>query len=182
MSKADDVAVEIDRQLEILHRCRSVFPRLDANMAGQSEFRAPGYYQQLGLNVSVKLSEPMTTEFIDGLFDLGHWINENFVVRLWSILESNGVRGKINQELQGWQDVDLVRRLRNKIGHGSGVYDPNDADKKKLFDVIVEYYKVPEGYSYFEVEKYPIGIKQVLVPMANGCKQYAAGYFEAKKE
>jgi|SRR5688572_18980378 len=180
MNKASAIAAEIDKQIEILHRCRSVFPRLDNSLVGQTEFRAPGYYQQLGLDVSVKLSSPMTAEFIDGLFDLGHWINENFVVRLWSILESNGIK-TVNQELDNWRDVELVRRLRNKIGHGSGNYDPNDKDKKKLFDSIVDYYKVPQGYSYFDVEKYPIGIKQVLVPMAHGCKTYAAAYLAVKK-
>lgn len=183
MSVADDVAAEIDRQVDFLHRCRSVFPRLHKGMAGQKEFEAPAYYRQLGYNVSVKLSQAMTAEFIDGLFELGHWLNENFVTRLWAVLESNGIVGeqmKINQDLDGWQDVDLMRRLRNKIGHGSGTYDPDDPDKKKLFDTIVEYYKVPEGYSYFEVEKYPIGVGQVLVPMAQGCKKYTAAFIAAK--
>src|SRR5688572_31484394 len=90
-------------------------------------------------------------------------------------------RARSTRASHHWQDVELVRRLRNKIGHGSGNYDPNDKDKKKLFDSIVDYYKVPQGYSYFDVEKYPIGIKQVLVPMAHGCKTYAAAYLEVKK-
>ena len=51
-------------------------------------FRAPECYQQLGYDVSVKLSAPMTAEFINGLFEMGHWLNENFVIRLWAILES----------------------------------------------------------------------------------------------
>src|SRR5229473_656739 len=89
MSVADNVAAEIDRQVDFLHRCRSVFPRLHQGMAGQTEFSAPEYYRKLGYDVSVKLSEPMTEEFIDGLFELGHWLNENFVTRLWAILESN---------------------------------------------------------------------------------------------
>jgi len=42
----------------------------------------------LGYDVSVKLSAPMTAEFINGLFEMGHWLNENFVIRLWAILES----------------------------------------------------------------------------------------------
>ena len=93
MSVADDVAAEIDRQVDILHRCRSVFPRLHQDMVGQTEFEAPEYYRQLGYNVSVKVSQPMTPEFIDGLFEMGHWLNENFVTRLWAILESNGIVG-----------------------------------------------------------------------------------------
>jgi hypothetical protein len=185
MSVADDVATEIDRQVDFLHRCRSVFPRLHKNMAGQTEFSAPDYYQQLGYNVSVKLPAPMTPEFIEGVFELGHWLNENFVTRLWAILESNHVvsrTSKIDQGLANWRDVDLLRRLRNKIGHGSGAYEPGDADKKKLFDAIVQYYNVPQGYSYFEVEKYPIGVGQVLVPMAQGCKTYAAAFVAAKDD
>jgi hypothetical protein len=184
MSVADDVGAEIDRQVEFLHRCRSVFPRLQSNMAGQTEFEAPQYYRQLGYNVSVKLAQPMTAEFIDGLFELGHWLNENFVTRLWAILESNQIvskTSKIDQGLENWRDVDLLRRLRNKIGHGSGAYDPADAEKKKLFDAIVQHYNVPGGYSYFEVEKYPIGVGQVLVPMAQGCKKYTAAATTAKE-
>jgi len=88
MGIADDIATEIDRQVDFLHRCRSVFPRLENGMVGQSAFRAPEYYQQLGYDVSVKLSAPMTAEFINGLFEMGHWLNENFVIRLWAILES----------------------------------------------------------------------------------------------
>jgi hypothetical protein len=183
MSVADDVAAEIDRQIDFLHRCRSEFPRLHNEMAGQTEFEAPEYYRQLGYNVSVKLSQPMTAEFIDGLFELGHWLNENFLTRLWAILESNQIvskTSKIDQALEHWRDVELLRRLRNKIGHGSGTYDHADAEKKKLFDAIVQYYNVPEGYSYFEVEKYPIGVGQVLVPMAHGCKRYTDAFVAAK--
>jgi len=53
-------------------------------------------------------------------------------------------------------------------------------EKKKLFDAIVQYYNVPEGSSYFEVEKYPIGVGQVLVPMAQGCKRHTVAFVAAK--
>lgn len=43
-----------------------------------------------------------------------------------------------------------------------------------LWEMIVGYYKLQPGYSYLEVDKYPIGVKQVLVPMAEGCKKYVA--------
>jgi hypothetical protein len=63
------------------------------------------------------------------------------------------------------------------VGHGSGVYDPEDPDKTMLWEMIVGYYNLQPGYSYLsylEVDKYPIGVKQVLVPMAEGCKKYVA--------
>src|SRR5690349_17963066 len=108
MGLAEDIALEIDRQVEFLHRCRSVFPRLEMRMVGQSAFRAPDYYQQLGYDVAVKLSEPMTAEFIDGLFEMGHWLNENFVVRLWAILEAASQR---NRKHVGPRRLERLRRV-----------------------------------------------------------------------
>jgi hypothetical protein len=38
-------------------------------------------------------------------------------------------------------------------------------------DFIDGLFEVPEGYSQLEVEKHPIGVGRVLVPMAQGCKK-----------
>lgn len=60
------IGPQIDRQVEFLRRCHSVFPRLDRNMAGLPQFEAPEYYRQLGYNAVVKLSEPMIRQELAG--------------------------------------------------------------------------------------------------------------------
>lgn len=172
---------EIDRQIYLLHRTRSVFPRLGQELVGQKQFDSPDYYKQLGFNATFDVAEGISQEFVDGFFEIGHWINENFLLRVWAVLESHKIVGntvKIDKTLDGWENVELLRRLRNKVGHGSGLYDPEDPDKKMLWDMIVGHYKLQPGYSYLEVDKYPIGVKQVLVPMAEGCKKYVTAFVE----
>ena len=44
------------------------------------------------------------------MFELGHWLNENFVTGLWAILESNGIvakTSKINRNVTHSRDMDL---------------------------------------------------------------------------
>ena len=46
---------EIDRQIYLLHRTRSVFPRLGQELVGPKEFESPDYYKQLGFNATVEV-------------------------------------------------------------------------------------------------------------------------------
>jgi hypothetical protein len=144
----DEVHAEIDRQIYLLHRTRSVFPRLEQELVGQQEFESPDYYKRLGFKASFEVPEGISQEFVDGFFEVGHWINENFLLRLWAVLESRKSVGntiKIDKTLDGWENVELLRRLRNKVGHGSGEYDPDDPDKQMLWEMIVWHYKLQPG-------------------------------------
>jgi len=145
---------------------------LGTHLVGQQTFEAPEYYRQHGHDVAVTLPEPMTAEFIDDLNNLAHWLNENFVLRLYAVLESKGLfRKGINQQLDGHEEMDITRRLRNIVGHG-GLDDPDDADKKKLYDRIVQHFKVNSESYLDDPTVYPLGVGQVLVPLAEGCKRY----------
>jgi hypothetical protein len=173
---AESVADQIDRQVAFLHRCRAVFPRLDTALVGETKLEASEYFKQQGHSIEIQLSSPLTEDLLYELNELAHWLNENFVVRLYAVMESNQLvseKIKIDQALEGWEELDILRRLRNKVGHGTRGYDINDQDHVKLYERIVVHFGIKKDYSYLEVDKYPIGIAKVLVPMANGCKRYA---------
>lgn len=110
----DDVAAQVEAQIAFLHRCRSVFPTLRPELVGQSGFDTARYYQTLGLGMSFRFSSPMTPEFIQQFNALGHWINQNFVLRLYAVLESNQlISDKIRiKPVDGNEEVDILRRLR----------------------------------------------------------------------
>jgi len=178
--KALVVLAQIDVQIAFLLRCRSVFPRLGGDLVGQRTFEAPEYYRQHGHDVVVTLPEPMTAGFISDLNNLAHWLNENFVLRLFAVLESNGLfRARIRNELDGHDEMDMTRRLRNMIGHG-GLYDPDDADKRKLYDRIVQHFQVNSQSYLDDPMVYPLGVGQVLVPLAEGCKRYVTAASNAQ--
>jgi len=116
---ATEVVAQIEVLIEFLHRSRSVFPRLGADMVGRKMFEAPQYYRQHGHDVVVRLPEPMTAEFVNGLNSLAHWLNENFVLRLYAVLDAQRLfREGIRNGVDGHEEIDITRRLRNMIGHG----------------------------------------------------------------
>ena len=173
---SQDIISQIDEHLEFLHRSRAVFPYIPEKLVGQTEIETAPYYQGMGLKYLLKFSEPLTLEQIRSINDLGHWVNQNFIVRLYAVLESKGLISdniKIRPNLSGNEEVDIVRRLRNLFGHGSGNYDQMDTVKKKLFDRIRTQFNLNcEEISKIE-GKFPLPINQVLVPLAQGCKRYA---------
>jgi hypothetical protein len=177
MEFSKNIIRQIDEQLGYLHRTRAVFPFLPETLNGEKRFVTAPYYQGMGFTYIFEFATPLTLDFIKSHNDLAHWINQNFVVRLYAVLESNGLISQaiqIRPDLQGHEEVDIVRRLRNQFGHGPGNYDPTDPEKKKLFDRIRTYFNLSNEEISRSEGKFPLPINQVLVPLAEGCKRYAA--------
>jgi hypothetical protein len=173
----DTVVRQIDEQIQYLHRSRSLFPRLSTDLVGHTEFPTPPYYGNMGLGIWFRFSSPLTYAFITEFNDLAHWINQNFVLRLYAVLESNGLISqtiRIRPDIEGHNEVDIIRRLRNTFGHGSGRYDPADAEKRELFERIVSHFDLEVGKDSEHEGKYPLSISGVLIPLAEGCRRYAA--------
>jgi hypothetical protein len=173
----DAVIRQIDEQIQYLHRVRSLFPRLSTELVGHTEFSTPPYYGNMGLGVWFRFTSPLTSEFITEFNDLAHWINQNFVLRLYAVLESNGLISpiiRIRPDIEGHDEVDILRRLRNSVGHGSGRYDPTDPDKRQLFQRIVAHFDLDVGEDSERGGQYPLSISEVLIPLAEGCRRYAA--------
>jgi len=164
----DHVAQQIDEQIRYLHLLRSVVPRLSADLVGQTEFPTAPYYRNKGLGIWFRFSSPLTSEFINEFNDLTHWINRNFILRLYAVLESNGLVSqtiRLRPDIEGHDEVDIVHRLRNSFGHGSGRYDQADPDKRQLFERIVSHFGLDVGGDSEDEGKYPISISQVLAPL-----------------
>jgi hypothetical protein len=172
----DDIAQQIDEQIQYLHLLRSVIPRLSSDLVGQTKFPTAPYYRNKGLGIWFRFSSPLTADFINEFNDLADWINQNFILRLYAVLESNKLVSRtitIRPDIEGHDEVDIVRRLRNNFGHGSGRYDPADPNKRQLFERIVSHFGLDVGEDPGDEGKYPLSISQVLIPLAEGCKQYA---------
>jgi len=181
MSEAQRIIEQIDIQLRNLLNIRAMFPTIKDNMVGQTKFQTAPFYQNKGLNIVFNLSSPLTLEKINEINEIGRWANQSFIVRLCALLESyqvipqNGQR-HINQKLDGHEEVDILRRLRNVIAHTSGRYNPNNPEEKKLYMRIAEKYSVkiknPETSTEFSLD-----IDTLLFPLADGCKRYVNAYY-----
>jgi len=173
----NQVTAAIDGQIAMLLQARVMCSFMPDSAVGSQSFETAPYYAVHGLTCSLSFSAPLTRDDVERINALGHWINQNFLVRLCSILESNGVisrNSKIRTDVIGHEDVNILRRLRNEFAHGSGRYAASDREKNRLFDRIVSRYRV-ESHAYFaERSQFPLPIDKVVVPLAQGCRRYAA--------
>jgi len=170
-----EILSHIEQQRQFLLRTRALFPYVNDDLVGADQFQTAPLYQSYGHNIHFVLPEPLTLDTINSIRSVGHWINQNYVIRLSAYLEYHGIipkegQGKINQDLSGWNEVDILRRLRNKFAHSSGRYNSEDSNSRTLFLRVVEHFSLQEDEN--TATEYPIPIDSVLLPLTEGCRQY----------
>jgi hypothetical protein len=98
-------------------------------LIGEKNWKTAPFYFNKGFPINFSSKQPLTEKYIQTNNEIGHWLNQNFIVRLYAMLESHQIVSeeiKIDQKLKGWKELDLVRRLRRIFAHSSGRYDPVD--------------------------------------------------------
>jgi len=179
MSEFEKIIEQIDIQIRNLLNIRALFPAVENEMVGQTKFSTAPFYQNKGLNIEFTLSSPITLEKIQEINEIGRWVNQSFVVRLCALLESHHIiskneKEKIDQSIDGHEDVDILRRLRNVLAHTSGRYNPTNSDERKLYERMVERYSINiDGLE--TVKEFPLHIDTFLLPLAESCKRYVIG-------
>jgi hypothetical protein len=176
---------QIDLQLHNLLSIRAMFPYLAKDLIGITSYPTAPLYQDRGFNITFSFSEPLTAERVEEINTIGHWVNQNFIVRLCALLESHHIippkgKGKINQQLDGHEEVDILRRLRNVIAHTSGRYDPKEPNERKLYERIAQKFSI-EADDPQTTSDFPLPIDTLLIPLAEGCKRYTQALTECER-
>ena len=170
----DTLLEEMDLLKTNFTYCRAYFPAMCNNMKGHSSLHTPEFYvAHLGFCITSYFDQPLTEERIHKNHEIGHWINQNVIVRLCALLESYHILSKticIDKSLRGWKDLDLLRRLRNHFAHGSGKYDSNDGEQRKLAQELICHFKL--GNNLEDLTGFPLPIDEVIHPLFEGCKKY----------
>ncbi len=164
------------KEMDILWRnlvyTRGYFPCVGDKCIGFTALKTPGYYRRFGIDIEHHLSAPLTPEKKNEINEIGHWINQNFIIRLSALTESyhlhsNGI--DIDSDLQGANHLKIVKLLRHRFAHSSGRYDPKNKNDKKIMKLIGD----TIGISINGRNDWPLSIKTVLEELLKGCKAYA---------
>lgn len=169
----DEVVAAIRAHQEFLTRSRATFPYIPDAMIGQSEFSTAPYYFTRGHSVRFRFEPPLDSSTARAIHETGQWINENFVVRLCAALDSHKVTGRQienRQDLAGYPELRLARKLRNVFAHDSGRCNPANREHQKLRAELIKHFGLkaddcPEGW-------FPLPIDAVLSKLAQGCVEY----------
>ncbi len=161
----------LDTWVGYLDSTRARFPYMREIDAGSQFFRTAPIYTE---DVELYYPNGLTLDQIRRNNDIAHWHNQNFILRLNALLESLKLVGqsvKLERTATGGNEVYLVRRLRNKFAHGPGKYHPKSKDARKLMREIADHFGL-QDVDIKTVKDYPLGIKEVVIPLTQGCKQY----------
>jgi hypothetical protein len=166
-----EICARMDSCWSTFAEARQYFPYIDPKLINVGPF-------EIAINVT-GITHPVILSFPQGITaaerdkhqTVANWLNQNLVVRLYSILDHCGIVGDntpINQSLPGWKAVDLVRRLRNVFGHTQGIYNSGDASHVKLVTEICTY----AGQQIPNPTSFPLSIDTILTPLLRDCKEY----------
>jgi len=169
MKKIDKILSEIDYLYEYFRHSRSHFPYLNPENGGVKIIS--NFNINSNLKAQIKYSEPVTENFISFNNRVGHFLNQNFLIRLFALLDYYSIvseKEKIIKNLPGSDEVDILRRLRKLFSHTSGKYNPLSRQQKLLVDRIIIHFKL----ELTDPEDFPISIDTVITPIVIKTKEY----------
>jgi hypothetical protein len=172
MNPIETLLHEMDHQRNIFTNVKAYFPTMGKKMVGQTQFSTAPYYRVRGFHVKFVLDQPITEDHLKQNNKITRWMNENYIVRLCALLESHGIFSKtvkIDQSVEGWEDIDILRRLRDVFAHTSGKYNPNDRNQRILVKKINAHYGLDATSHPNEI---PLAIDTVIDPLFKRCKKY----------
>lgn len=171
---------EIDVLWKNLYTVRGALPYLRPSDVDATETQPRGYYEAKGVALILKFAKPLTLESIKDYNAMGYWVNQSFVIWLHALLEYHKVAGggvRINHDLPGSADVEIVRRLRKIFVHTNGRYNENKPEERKLFDAIVKRYSP----NPVDPVRFNLHINEVLEPMVASVKKYVSALDSRRK-
>ncbi len=181
MINTSKIIDQIDFHFHALLSARAVFPTTRKNMLGKHRFSTAPWYQSQGYNITLALDTPLTEERRQDINQIGRWMNENYVIRLYALLHSHGLVDPIDKSINGHEEVDLLRRLRNALAHGDGSYNPQDKKNRRTYERMVEMFNLKTERA--ETARYfPVHIDDFLAPMTEKCKQYVRAKVCARED
>lgn len=114
IEKIKEICLEIDLQWDYHLMTRAVF---DSRFPKRQEYGSAGLYRNNGIEFYIKLPEKKTARFEKAAEGIALWLNQNYVIRLYGILDSY----QINKHQPNSDIIRLIKMMRNNIGaHSTG--------------------------------------------------------------
>ena len=186
----EEVLTQIDAHIRHLIHSRALLPFMKDDMIGKTTCQTGTYYKARGYDVKITFAEPLTEQKVRELNEAGHWINQGYVVRLFALLEyykivGGGERskwGRIRKDIDGWEDIELLRKLRKRFAHTAGFYRSDNLEHEALRQELIEHFGLKEENVPVQTRKFHIPIDTVLIPMGEGVKKYVKALWDYRMQ
>lgn len=172
---AEDAHAAVETAWQAFIHVRALCPSAHESAIGSTGWVSPGWYQARGAVYVVSLPGPMTSDEFDTLQRMTAFVNRSFVITLAAILEAYGIvpyRADPDRSLDGGDEAQLVKWLRNRFAHGQ--YDYDQADSQHVETRQLLEHLLPEVAN--RADGFPAAIDSVLEPLKEGVQRYIAAH------
>lgn len=83
------ICEEVERQWEYHLIARAAFP--SNVLESVPEYESPDFYIQHNVLLQVRVPVPLSPVMERGLEGIGHWLNQNYIIRLFGILDQDHI-------------------------------------------------------------------------------------------
>lgn len=148
-----EIIEQIEKIYIIFRNSRAYFPYIRDTDIGN--YSPQPFTIVNNIQMRISFNEMITKEFQSHSNSISHFLNQNFLVRLFSILQYYEIYNDLDSK---YKKLHILKRLRNKFGHSLGTYNhKSQRDRKLLKDIIMEFNLPQKDYSDF-----PISIDTVI--------------------
>ena len=167
------ICEEIDRQWECHLIARAVFPPNLSSLeeTGQNliSYQSAEFYQQHDIRISVQFTAPLADILSKRLPVLPHWLNQNFVIRLYGILDEHRVITAGRRYSNPF--TRILADLRHRVGaHTSGASHKQSSNARKLAKMIRLH--LDNRVNEQDVTDYNLAIDSVLARLKDHCVEF----------
>ncbi len=106
---------------------------------------------------------------------MGHFLNQNILIRLYALIEYYGFTKPIDNKKEGYRDVEILKKLRDKFAHSRGKYNSTKNKDVKLLMELIDRFGINK-MDLVEGE-FPLPKDKVINTIFNSCKLYVRGFY-----
>ena len=173
---------------EIINRIDDLF-QIHLSLRGIVQYLGPQYIDRdriswkskvpaNSFDINFTFVKKINQETISDVNKLSDYLNQNFILRLHSILEYEGFLGKnikIDKNLEGHIFLELIHFLRPHFAHKTGKHNPENKKSAQLRERLFNEFNI--DYNESLPNQFPLDKNRVILPIVNGTKKYIELYW-----
>lgn len=178
-NSAEELIARIDELHQIHLSLRGVMPYVQESHLGEKKLHNKTKIRSELFEVELTFSSSITPQMRSDLNVLSEYLNQNFIIRLHSLIEYEGIKSekvKIDQALDGFEMIELIHHLRKQYAHRLGKFDLNDPESVKLRHRLFKTFNIDPIESL--PDQFPLDKNRVIVPIVKGTKKYVKAFWE----
>jgi len=165
---ANEILKEINSISQLFSESRKYYPYIDDKFIGKKPTLE---FHLIDTKIFLNFAKPIKKEFQNENNKIAHFLNQNFLLRLYSVLDEYKIFRHINKDNN--PELYVLKRLRNIFSHSLGKFDNNKPDHRNLMRHIIKTFHL-ENIKY---DDFPISIDKVISKILSSSKQYIKDNF-----